>query len=53
MNLYKFIQRYDDDVSDVMQDRMNELIGLNEHKRDASTKNARLQSQMKYLYEKR
>ena len=42
MSLYKFVQKYDDDIVDDMQERMNELVGLNEHRRDASTKSARL-----------
>ena len=32
---------------------MNDLVGLNEYRRDASTKNVRLQSQVKYLYHKK
>ena len=30
MNLYKFVQKYDDDITDDMQERMDELVGLYE-----------------------
>ena len=43
MNLYKFVQKYDEDITDDMQERMDELVGLNEHRKDATTKNAKLQ----------
>ena len=36
-----------------MQERMDELVGLNELRRDATTKNAKLKMQMKYLYDKK
>ena len=42
MNLNKFVHKYDDDITADMQERMDELVGLNEHRRDATTKNAKL-----------
>ena len=53
MSLQKFVQKYDDDIVDDMQERMNELVGLNEHRRDASTKNTKLQLQMKHVFDKK
>ena len=36
-----------------MQERMDELVGLNEHRRDVVAKNVKLKLQMKYLYDKK
>ena len=36
-----------------MQERMDELVGLYEQRKDATIKNAKLQHQMKYLYDKK
>ena len=38
MNLYKFFQKYDDDITNDMQERMDDLVGLNEHRRDGTAK---------------
>ena len=43
MNLYKFVQKYDDDIIDDMQERLDELVGLSEHRRDVVAKNGKLQ----------
>ena len=53
MSLYKFVQKYDDDITDDMQERMDELVELYEQRKDATIKNAKLQHQMKYLYDKK
>ena len=53
MNLYKFVQKYDEDITNDMQERMDELVGLSEHRRDATANNCKLQMQMKYLYDKK
>ena len=36
-----------------MQERMDELVGLYEHRRNVAMKNAKLQHHMKYLYDKK
>lgn len=33
MSLYKFIQKYDEDLVDDMQERVDELMGLNEYRK--------------------
>ena len=43
MNLYKFIQKYDEDITNDMQERMDELVGLNEHRTNVVAKNCKLQ----------
>ena len=43
INLYKFFHKYDDDIIDDMQERIDELVALNEHRKDASFKNTKLQ----------
>ena len=53
MNLYKFVQKYDDDIIDDMQERMHELVSLNEHINDALAKNTKLQLQMKYFFDRK
>ena len=53
MNLYKFVEKYDEDITNDMQERMDELVGLNEHRRNVAARNAKLQMQMKYLYDKK
>lgn len=51
--MYRFIQVYDEDIVDDIQERMDDILHLDETRKDASTQNARLQVQMKYLYDKR
>lgn len=53
MRLHRFIQKYDDEIIDDMQERMNELVGLDEKRKDASVKNAKLQLQMKHLFDRK
>ena len=53
MNLYKFVQKYDDDITDDMRERMDELVGLYEQRRNVAVKNAKLQHQIEYLYDKK
>ena len=43
MNLYNFVRKYDDDITDDMQERMDELVGLSEHRKDVVVRNAKLQ----------
>ena len=42
MNMYKFVQKYDDDITDDMQERMDELVGLYEQRKDTTIKNVKL-----------
>lgn len=51
--MYKFIQVYDSDVVDDTQLRMDDILQLDETRRDASAQNAKLQAQMKYLYDRK
>ena len=51
MGLYNYIQLYDEDITDDMQERMDELVGLAETRREASLRNQKLQLQIKTLYD--
>ena len=51
--MYKFVQLYEDDIIDEMQLRMDDILQLEETRRESSIQNAKLQSQMKHLYDKR
>ena len=53
VGLYNYIQLYDEDTTDEMQERMDELVGLTETRREASLRNQKLQLQVKTLYDKR
>ncbi len=53
MGLYNYIQLYDEDTTDEMQERMDELVGLTKTRREASLRNQKLQLQVKTLYDKR
>ncbi len=44
---------YDDDIIDDIQERIDELVGLNEITKEASTKNEKLQLQENHLYDKK
>lgn len=44
---------YDDDVIDKMQERMDELVGLIETRKEAFAKNVKLWLQAKIMYDKR
>ena len=39
VGLYSYIQLYDEDITNEMQERMDELVGLTETRREASLKN--------------
>lgn len=51
--MYKFVHLYEDDITDEMQLIMDDIIQLEEARRDSSIQNAKLQSHMKNLYDKR
>ena len=42
MNLNFFFQKYDADITYDMQERIDELVGLHDHRRDAIIKNTKL-----------
>ena len=44
---------YEDDVVNDMHERIDEFVGLAETRKEASTRNQRLQLQMKHLYDKK
>ena len=50
--MYKFIQLYESDIVDDMQLRMDDILQLEETRRESSILNAKLQSQVKHLYDK-
>lgn len=39
VGLYTYIQKYDDDIIDDMQERLDELVGLTNTRKDASLRN--------------
>lgn len=51
--MYKFIQAYEEDLNDEMRVRMDELIQLEEVRRDAHERNETLRRQCKKLFDKR
>lgn len=51
--MYKFIQKYDDEIVHEMQVRMDDILQLEQTKREASTRNTKLQLQIKNLYDKK
>ncbi len=53
IGLYNYIQLYDEDTTDEMQERMDELVGLTGTRRKVSLKNQKLQLQVKTLNNKR
>ena len=53
VGLYNYIQLYNEDITNDMQERLDELVGLAENKREASLRNQKLQLQVKTLYDKR
>lgn len=53
LEMYKFVQLYDDDIDDEMQLRMEDLIRLDETRRESVARNAKLQLQVKNLYDKK
>ena len=53
MGLYKFIQLYDEDITHDMQERLDELVGLVESRREATLRNQKLQLQINTLYDRR
>ena len=42
MGFYNFIQLYDEDIIDDMQERLDELVGLAETRKEASLRNQKL-----------
>ena len=50
--LYNFIQIYDDEIIDDMHQRIDELARLVETRKEASTRNMKLQLQTKHLYDR-
>ena len=42
--MYKFVQLYEDDIVDEMQLRMDDILQLEETRREYSIQNAKLQS---------
>ena len=52
VGLYNYIQLYDEDITDDMQERLDELVGLEKTRREASLRNQKLQLQVKKLYTK-
>jgi len=53
VGLYNYIQLYDEGIGDDMQERLDELVGLAETRKEASLRNQKLQLQVKTLYDKR
>uniref|UniRef100_UPI002FCC77E9 hypothetical protein n=1 Tax=Escherichia coli TaxID=562 RepID=UPI002FCC77E9 len=51
--MYKFVQLYEDDIVDEMKLRMDDILQLEETRRNSFAQNAKIQSQMKHLYDKR
>ena len=51
--IYKFIQVYEEDIVNDMQMRMDDIMQLEEARRGSSDRNAKIQLQMKHLYDKR
>ena len=51
--MYKYIQLYEDDIVDKMQLRIDDILQLEETRREYSIQNAKLQLEIKYLYEKK
>lgn len=52
VGLYNYIQMYEEDITDDMQERLNELVGLTERRKEASIKNQKFQVQVKTLFNK-
>ena len=53
IGLYNFIQIYDDEITDSMHQRIDELAGLVETRKEASARNMKLQLQSKHLYDRK
>ncbi|XP_059066393.1 uncharacterized protein LOC131857708 [Cryptomeria japonica] len=53
MEMYKFVQTYNNNIDDDMQLRIEALMELDEARREASTRKTKLQMQVKNLYDKR
>ena len=43
IGLYNYIQMYDEDIIDDMQERLDELVGLTETRKEASIRSQKLQ----------
>ena len=48
--MYKFFQLYGDDIVDKIQLRMDDILQLEETRREYSIQNTKLHSQIKHLY---
>ena len=53
LGLYNHIHIYDKDITDDMQERLDELVELIEIRKEASIRNQKLQLQVKTLYDRR
>ena len=53
VGLYNYIHMYGEDIINDMQERLDELVGLTETRKEASLRNQKLQLQLKALYDKR
>lgn len=53
LEMYKLVQLYDDDLDDEMQLRIKDLIKLDETRRESTSRNAKMQLQVKNLYDKK
>ena len=52
VGLYNYIQKYDEDIIDDMQERLDEMVGLIETGKEASCRNQKFQLQVKTLYDR-
>lgn len=46
VGLYNYIQMYDKEIIDYMQEKLDELVGLTETRKEASLRNQKLQLQV-------
>lgn len=53
LKMYKFAQEYDEEICDDMQHRINNLVQLDESRREAQVKNLKMQLQVKHLYDRK
>ena len=51
--MYKFIQAYEEDIIDEIQIRMDDILQLDETRRDTSIRNSKFKIQVKHLYDKK
>ncbi len=53
VGLYNYIQLYDEDIIDDMQERLDKLVGLTKTRKETSLRNKKVQLKVKTLYDKR